>query len=92
MELQNLVLPIFKRDVKKCCGIMVSRKHMATTAQCLHDFFNDPRFDLYYAVVQNDNNLPDVRNRFFKQVEVHEEYLFTKASPNNDIGLITVNH
>ena len=71
---------------------MISSNHILTTAQCLFEFFTCeiPDFSRNFALAGTMNLTAGIFKYYYEQVEVHKDYDFYLANPNNDIGLITV--
>ena len=86
------LVAIYKISHQICTGFLLSEKHIATTATCLAELFIKRIFHNYYAKSKYDTKLPTPMKRFFKQIEIHENYVYDEATPINDVGLITVSY
>ena len=94
-ESKNYVVSLRHNGSHFCTGFLISKRHVLTAAQCLHNFILYewiPEFEPYTVVIGNANSKNTVSHAI-KQVEVHRRYVAdTPTSFYYNVGVITVDY
>ena len=89
------VASLFEYGTLYCSAVVISLKHLLTTASCIENLIvsqDFTQFSYYFALIASDNNNKSLPLYYFLQVEAHPKYDFKDPQPYLNIGVITVNY